>query len=379
MKIGVIGAGLTGCSLARLLVRRGHTVVLLEKSHRVGGLCISDRHDSGLLYEPYGARTFHTDNEDVSQFALEHASFNGYRHRKGMIINDRLFGFPITRSAIDRLPKAAQIAQELSNRPAQVDTANFETACLSIFGQTLYDYFISNYTRKMWGLDPAQLSSHWVPDRLELREEETAELFKKEWQGLPVDGYSAWIEQMIGQIPVETGVETLDASEFDMVVSTARIDETTGWLYGRLAYRTLQFTYTTDEAWEDDRYGSINLPQHPQYIRKCNFKVLHRKLQAGNLIQHQEPMAVADGQIPMYPVHTGDNERLFRKCLSHVVGLPNLCPAGRLGLFEYFDMDEAVLCAMRLVPIIEHYRDIPPHRRMEELMKLRKFQDDETN
>jgi UDP-galactopyranose mutase len=310
---------------------------------------------------------------------MEYSLFNGYRHRKGVIIDNQLFSFPITRSAVDRLPKAEQVARELSTRPTEIDRTNFETACLSIFGPTLYGYFISNYTRKMWGIAPAELSAHWAPDRLELRDEETDELFKQEWQGLPVDGYSVWLERMIEGIPVETGVEAMDARAFDMVVSTARIDETAGWRHGRLAYRSLRFTYATDETWEDDRYGTINLPQHSRFIRKCNFKVLHRQPRARSLIQYQEPQDASDGRIPMYPVHTGDNEQLFRKYLSHIVSLPNLCPAGRLGLFEYFDMDEAVSCAMKLVPIVEGYRDMPPQKRMDELMKLRKFRDDEAH
>jgi len=225
----------------------------------------------------------------------------------------------------------------------------------------------------------ARCAAHWVKGRLELGDEKNDELFKKEWQGLPVDGYSVWIEKMIEGIPLEYGVEAIDNRGFDMVVSTARIDETAKWRYGRLMYRSLEFTYTTDEEWENDRYGTINLPQHPCFIRKCNFKVLHRNPQAGNLIQYQRPQEASDGRIPMYPVHSRDNEQLFRKYLTHIVALPNLCPAGRLGLFEYFDMDEAVLCAMKLVPLIERYREMSPQRRIEELMDLRKFRGDETH
>lgn len=41
MRILIVGAGLSGCSLARLLKDRGHTVSLIEKESRVGGLCIT--------------------------------------------------------------------------------------------------------------------------------------------------------------------------------------------------------------------------------------------------------------------------------------------------------------------------------------------------
>lgn len=379
MKIGILGAGLTGCALARLLVDRGHLVILLEKNDRIGGLCISERSENGLLYEPYGARTFHTSDNQVKMFALRYSPFNGYQHRKGIIIEETLLPFPISRNAIALLPSASKIMQELEVRPKEIDRSNFETACISLFGPTLYAYFISNYTQRMWGIVPKQLSSHWVSKRLVLRDCDTTVLFQNEWQGLPEEGYSLWLERMIRGIPAETGVARCSTKKFDIVVSTTPIDQIAGYRYGRLDYRSLKFIYKPDEAWEDLKYGTINLPQHQKFIRKCNFKVLHRKLHSPDLIQYQEPCAADNDNIPMYPVHTENNESLFKKYLSYIVSLPNLCPAGRLGLFEYLDMDEAIRQAIQLVPFIEKYNDLLPQRRIEELMRVRKLHYDETN
>jgi UDP-galactopyranose mutase len=372
MKIGIIGAGLTGCALARSLVDRGHRVFIFEKNKRIGGLCISDRNESGLLYEPYGPRMFHTFDNEVKAFVLRYSDFNGYRHIKGIIIGGRLFLFPINMNAIQLLPDAAKIIQELKTRPKEINQLNFETACISIFGKILYEYFIANYTRKMWGVDPVELSSHWAPKRLELRECNNEELFKDEWQGLPVRGYSVWLEKMIEGIPLEINTNRLDIKKFDLVVSTAPIDEISGYRYGRLDYRSSKFTYASGETWEEERYGGINLPQHPRFIRKTNFRILHREVNVPNFIQYQEPCTASNGEVPMYPIHTGENEELFQKYLSYVVSLPSLCPAGRLGLFEYLDMDEAVACAMNLVTFIEEYNGLSPQQRKAELNKIRR-------
>ncbi|HTY45175.1 MAG TPA: UDP-galactopyranose mutase [Patescibacteria group bacterium] len=372
MKIGILGAGLTGCSLARLLVDRGHKVSLFEKNKRIGGLCISDRNEWGLLYEPCGPRIFHTCDEEVKAFVEKFSAFNGYRHYKGVIIKGRLLPFPITLRAITLLPDAAKIMKELKARPRKINQSNFETACICVFGKTLYKYFISNYTRKMWGVPPDELSAHWAPKRLMLRECNNEELFKGEWQGLPIEGYSVWLERMSRGISLQKNVNRLDAKEFDLIVSTAPIDEISGYRYGRLNYRSSKFMYAPGETWEEERYGGINLPQHPRFIRKTNFRILHRQVQAPDLIQYQQPCAVRNGEVPMYPVHTGGNEALFQKYLSYVVSLPNVCPAGRLGLFEYLDMDEAVACAMKLVPFIEKYHDVSPRQRASELNRIRR-------
>ncbi|MFH1640373.1 MAG: UDP-galactopyranose mutase [Candidatus Omnitrophota bacterium] len=372
MKIGIIGAGLTGCTLARLLVDRGHRVFIFEKNERIGGLCISDRNEDGLLYEPFGPRIFHTADDKIKGFALKYSDFNGYRHRKGVIIEGKLFPYPINMNTVKLLPNAGRIIQELKERPKETNHLNFETACISIFGKTLYEYFVSNYTRKMWGIDPQKLSSHWTPKRLALRECNTEELFKDEWQGLPVSGYSVWLERMIEGIPVQVKVNKIDIKKFDIVVSTAPIDEISAYRYGKLNYRSSKFTYAVAEAWEEERYGGINLPQHPRFIRKTNFRILYRKKNLSNFIQYQEPCAANNGEIPMYPIHTAEDEELFQKYLSYTVSLPNLCPAGRLGIFEYLDMDEAVACAKKLVPLVEKYRDLSMQERKSRLNKIRR-------
>lgn len=159
MNILVVGAGLSGCSLARLLKDRGHTVSLIEKEDRVGGLCVTDVNQDGLKYEPFGARTFHSKNPRIKKFITKFDDFNGYIHRKGMIINRKLFPFPITKEAINNFEEREKILRELKKRPNKADRTNFETASVSIFGKTLYEYFIKNYTTKMWGMDPKNLTA----------------------------------------------------------------------------------------------------------------------------------------------------------------------------------------------------------------------------
>ncbi len=101
MRILIIGAGLSGCSIARLLKDRHHEISIIEKEPYVGGLCVTKVSPNGLKYEPFGARTFHTNLAQIKEFITRFDEFNGYVHRKGMIINRRLFPFPITKEAIN--------------------------------------------------------------------------------------------------------------------------------------------------------------------------------------------------------------------------------------------------------------------------------------
>jgi len=370
MRILIIGAGLSGCTIARLLKERDHDVFVIEKENYVGGLCITKLTPDGLKYEPFGARTFHTKYNYVKEFITRFDEFNGYIHRKGMILNGHLFPFPITKQAINQFKEKDQIIEELKNRPSKINQLNFETACISIFGKTLYNYFIKNYTSKMWGIEPIKLTAEWAPKRLELREEEDDRLFKDQWQGLPKHGYSYLLERIIKGIPIQFNRATFDPEKFDIVISSAPIDKILNYKYGKLEYRSLKFEYKSDELWENDSYGTINLPQHPVYIRKCNFKILHKESSDHNWIQYQQPVVSDENNRPMYPMNTEANNELFDKYLKEICKT-NICPIGRLGLFKYLDMDKAVAIAYEMPEIVESFKKLSAMEKYDRIRDIR--------
>jgi UDP-galactopyranose mutase len=370
LKILVVGAGLSGAAVARLLRDRGHRILVVEKEGCVGGLCITRISPNGLHYEPFGARTFHSRKPDIAAFVRRFADFNGYVHRKGIVIQGKLFPYPISRDSLSALGSRERIFRELENLPGEIDKTNFETAALSLFGETLYRLFIRNYSTRMWGVDPVHLPAEMAIRRLELRDGPVADLFPGEWQGLPSRGYSAFLESMLENIPVklQTPFETGDG--YDVVVSSAPIDEMLSYRFGRLAYRSLRFDYQADEPWEHDGFGTINLPQDETHIRKCNFKILHRQESRRSWIQYQEPVAAENGRLPMYPIATAKNEEAYIRNLREIC-TTRICPVGRLGFSKYLNMDQAVEVAFRMLPVIEHYPRLSPEARFEKITAVR--------
>ena len=342
---------------------------MIEKEGHLGGLCITRVNKDKLRYEPFGGRVFHTKNSKIKNFITKFDDFNGYTHRKGMIINGKLFPFPITEEAINDFEDKDLILKELNNRPKKIDKTNFETICVSIFGKRLYNYFIRNYTAKMWGTDPKNLTAEWAPKRLELRENGNNVLFKNQWQGLPKQGYSFLLEKMIGEIPVILNTSNFNPDKYDVVVSSAPIDQIMNFKFGRLGYRSLKFYYKRDESWEEDNYGTINLPQHRQYIRKTNFKVLYKQESGHNWIQYQKPLAADEDNVPMYPVNTENNNSLFDKYLKEICKT-NICPIGRLGLFKYLNMDTAVEIAFAMLSVIESYSNLNAEEKYKMIIKI---------
>ena len=69
MKIAILGGGISGVALARMLAADGHRVVVLEKAERPGGLCKS-RSASGFTFDEAGGHILFSKDKRVLQWQL---------------------------------------------------------------------------------------------------------------------------------------------------------------------------------------------------------------------------------------------------------------------------------------------------------------------
>src|SRR5215207_874355 len=248
-RVLVVGAGLTGCTVAHRLARDGGQSVLLERADVPGGL-IRSEHMHGVLYEPHGSHIFHTEDEEVWELANEMTPFRPYRHRVDILAAGQVFNWPILVSDIDRQPDAAEIHLQLADRKgvdaaARADAANFEDWCLELMGPILYERFIRPYTEKQWGRPARELSARWAPRRVSVRWDNDPYLFPDPHQGWPAgpNGYTDLIDGLLDHelIEVRYGSEvtldTLDPGGADAVVLTCPLDVFCGHRFGTLDWR----------------------------------------------------------------------------------------------------------------------------------------------
>jgi UDP-galactopyranose mutase len=64
----IVGAGLSGCTLARQLAEADYTVNIIEKRNHIAGNCYDFIDKNGILVNKYGAHIFHTNSERVWNF-----------------------------------------------------------------------------------------------------------------------------------------------------------------------------------------------------------------------------------------------------------------------------------------------------------------------
>src|SRR3954469_13840213 len=245
-RILVVGAGLTGCTLAHRLARSGVAVTLLEREQVPGGL-IRSEHMNGVLYEPHGSHIFHTEDEEVWALANAMTPFNDYRHRVDIVADGQVLNWPILLSDIDRQSHAQEIHEQIAERrgvdaAARAHASNFEEWCLELMGPILYERFIRPYTEKQWGRPARELSAQWAPRRVSVRWDNDPYLFPDPFQGWPSgpNGYTDLIDGLLDdpKITLHTGVDVtldgLDPGGAGAIVLTCPLDVLCGSRLGTL-------------------------------------------------------------------------------------------------------------------------------------------------
>ena len=99
---------------------------------------------------------------------------------------------PVLRPRWARRPRAlvAEQADEIDTSKA----ANLEEKAVSLIGRPLYEAFIRDYTAKQWQTDPKSCPPDII-SRLPVRYTFDNRYFNDTHEGLPVDGYTAWLRR----------------------------------------------------------------------------------------------------------------------------------------------------------------------------------------
>ncbi len=362
-RVLIVGAGLTGSTLAHRLAQEGVESVPLERAEVPGGL-IRSEHMNGVLYEPHGSHIFHTEDEEVWNLANAMTPFNDYRHRVDILADGQVLNWPILLSDIDRQSRAEEIHRQLAERQdvdaaARADAANFEEWCLELMGPILYERFIRPYTEKQWGRPASELSAQWAPRRVSVRWDNDPYLFPDPFQGWPSgpNGYTDLLNGLLDDplIDVRTGVdvalEDLDgwmtSTDASLVVLTCPLDVFCGGSMGELEWRGI-LVRNVHLPHVDLAQGAmvVNYPgaEFP-FIRIHETKHASRQQCEGTVLGFE----FTNAPTRYYPIETERNRTLNDRYQQHVrteLGGERTFFAGRLANYLYIDMDDCMRQAL---------------------------------
>ncbi len=83
----IVGAGLSGATLARRLADNGNNVVVIDKLPHIAGSAFDYKDQNNITVHKYGSHIFHTSNRDVWNFVGRFAEFNTYMHKVFALID----------------------------------------------------------------------------------------------------------------------------------------------------------------------------------------------------------------------------------------------------------------------------------------------------
>ena len=351
MKALIVGAGLTGATVARGLRDAGWAVTVIDKRPHIAGNCYDEVVD-GQLVNRYGGHIFHTASEVVRAFVQRFATWRPITHLKLATVGASVYSFPINLLTLHQLwgvLTAEEAAAELERRrqPQADPHANAEAWCLHTIGPELYETFIKWYTRKQWGREPSTLPASIVR-RVPVRLTWDARCFSDPFEAVPVGGYTAMVAAMLEGCQVHLEADYLaDRARWDagadLTVYTGPIDALYGYRYGPLAYRSLTFAYATGPSLGIDtmNYPSGRVP----WTRRVDFAQIRRESHPQHVVMTETP--AAEGE-PMYPVRDAESTARLARYEALAAAEPRLRVAGRLGAYQYLDMHQAIGAGLKL-------------------------------
>ncbi len=367
----VVGSGLFGLTIAEQAASElGLKVVILDRRSHIGGNAYSEKEErTGIEVHRYGAHLFHTSNERVWEYVNRFTKFTDYVHRVYTRHNDEVFPMPINLGTINQFFRAAYgpaearaLIQEQAGELAGTDPQNLNDKGIQLIGRPLYEAFIKHYTGKQWQTDPKDLPASII-SRLPVRYTYDNRYFNDTHEGLPVDGYTAWLERMASHPNIEVRLDTDffdEDHEFSRskvlgqvpVVYTGPVDRYFDYAEGDLSWRTIDLEEEVLEMQDFQGCAVMNYPDPDvPFTRIHEFRHFHPErdyTKDATVIMREFSRFAEKGDEPYYPINTSVDRQKLLKYRDLAAGESDMLFGGRLGTYKYLDMHMAIGSALSM-------------------------------
>ena len=367
----VVGSGLFGLTIAeQAATELGLKVALLDRRSHIGGNAYSEKEkQTGIEVHRYGAHLFHTSNERVWEYVNRFTEFTNYVHRVYTRHNGIVYPMPINLGTINQFFNAAYspaeakaLIAEQAGELAGTDPQNLNDKGISLIGRPLYEAFIKHYTAKQWQTPPEELPASII-SRLPVRYNYDNRYFNDKYEGLPVDGYAAWLERMAAHPNIEVHLNTdffEPGHQYSRenvlgqipVVYTGPVDRYFDYAEGDLSWRTIDLE---EEVLPIEDFQGCSVMNYPDadvpFTRIHEFRHFHPErdyTKDATVIMREYSRFANKGDEPYYPVNTSADREKLLAYRDLAKGENNVLFGGRLGTYKYLDMHMAIGAALSM-------------------------------
>lgn len=352
----IVGAGLYGAVFAHEMTKTGKSCLVIEKRNHIGGNIYTEEVE-GIRVHKYGAHIFHTSDEEVWEYMKQFAKFNHYINSPVAVYKDELYNLPFNMNTFSKLwgirtPKEAQDIINKQRESFHIENPeNLEEQALSLAGKDVYEKLIKGYTEKQWGRDCTKLPPSIIK-RLPFRFRYDNNYFNDPYQGIPMGGYTAMIEKMFDGCDIMLNTDFFEFRKnnpeiADMIVYTGPLDQYFQYEYGVLSYRTVRFETEILDMENYQGNAVVNYTEREvPYTRIIEHKHFEFGTQPKTVISREYPTEWKPGMEPYYPINDQENEELANKYRERAQEEKGVIFGGRLGNYQYYDMDKVVRAAL---------------------------------
>ncbi|MCM1283026.1 MAG: UDP-galactopyranose mutase [Muribaculaceae bacterium] len=369
----VVGAGIAGATVARLLAEQGKRILVIERRSHIGGNCYDRLDGHGILIHEYGPHIFHTGDGGVREFLSRFTEWYDFDHEVVAKVGSALIPIPFNLNTLHMVyeeEKAAALERKLTetygegSRVPLLKLRENPDADVQELAEYVYKNVFLYYTMKQWGQKPEEISPE-VTGRVPIVVSYDNRYFKDAYQGVPKEGFTPMFERMLTHENIEIRLDT-DCTELltfsggkiyfqgeafaGTLVYTGAIDELFGCRYGRLPYRSLDFQFEHFKQDSFQGHSVVNYTVSEDFTRITEFKFLTGQKADGTTIVREYPFAYtgAEGEIPYYAILNPENEELYEKYRRLVEDYPDFYLLGRLAEYKYYNIDAMCRRAMEL-------------------------------
>lgn len=371
----IIGGGFAGCAAAQQIGElNGWDVTLIESASFLGGGCKT------LWYgghpHTFGPRHFLTQNEVIFEYLNKFCPLrkcNDHVFLTYVEQDDRFYNYPIHIDDIDKMPDANKIHAELNPIlderkkfgmvKGALDAKNLEEFWISSVGETLYEKFIKDYSKKMWNVKDNRIIDDfgWSPKGVALKEGGRA-AWDTAISAYPIaaDGYDQFFTRATEKATVRlnTRIDKFDIKnktvivngqpeKYDVIVNTISPDLLFDKKFGELPYIGRDFhafVLPVAHAFPENTYF-IYYAGSEKFTRMVEYKKFTR-------YRYDEQSTILGLEIPSlngryYPMPIKQKYDLAKKYFDEMPD--GVFSIGRAGSYEYrVDIDDSIEQAMNV-------------------------------
>lgn len=356
----IVGAGLFGSVCAYELAKSGKKVLVIDKRNHIAGN-IYTKEIEGINVHEYGAHIFHTNEKWVWDYVNQFADFNNFINQPIARFKNEIYNLPFNMNTFTKLWNDVftpdDVLKRIENEKKSYNVENprnLEEQAIKLVGPTIYEKLIKGYTAKQWGRPCNELPSYII-NRLPVRFTFDNNYYNDIYQGIPKDGYTKMIEKMLVNCDVKLNCDFFKHKEELLlsvrnVIFTGQIDEFFDYCYGELEYRALRFETEIINSSNYQGNAVINYTDYDiPYTRVIEHKHFESyKKTSKTVITKEYSMSWKRGDAPYYPINDEKNNFLYQK-YKELAKQNHIYFGGRLGHYKYYDMDEVIIEAFRLL------------------------------